>query len=123
MNLDYEDQLELSQLLEKLATGQGGSTGICSIVQFRLNYRIYGWLRKALRSGICEEWGHYSGFHEFPVPDPDVEVQTEKSAASAYLRCVDYWDPDSEYGRLRRSLALYLSREVLTWENPVEAWE
>jgi len=123
MNLGQVQREELSQFLEGLATGKGGSTGICSIVQFRFYSSVYFWFRKALRSGICEEWGPYSGFHEFPVPDPDVEVQTEKSAASVYLDCEDYWDPDSEYGRLRRSLALYLSREVLTWENAVEAWE
>jgi len=118
MNLGYEDRLELSEFLLSLSLGepQHESCGICSNLCRSFDRgHVHKWFAIAAEAGIYGGWEHYSGDYGFPVPGPEEYASHAWPAMSAYLDRIPKWDRDTEYGRMRRDLARYLSVAVLTW--------
>ena len=52
-------------------------------------------------------WIHFSGDSDLPVPSTDCK----KSPFEMYLFCTNYWDIETEYGRLRWHLLEHLINE------------
>ena len=107
--LSTKERKALSVYLMHLAT-EGGlrGDGICGHVWVKFaGTQTEKWFDENI-CYVCALWEHNSGAHGFPVPS-DIP---EKSACGRYLGCSDMWD--GEYGRMRRKLAEFLSKEVLT---------
>ena len=55
-------------------------------------------------------WEHFSGIHDYPVPNP---YSDENSASDVYITTHrdDMWNPEHPYGSLRLDLLEHLIRE------------
>lgn len=64
-------------------------------------------------SAILSTWDHYSGDSTFPIPSTDESMD----ASAMYLTTGDYWDTETEYGRLRYEALDYIITAVEGWIN------
>lgn len=118
MNLDYEKRLKLSDWLLNLAFGEpeDPGCGICANLTLKFGLsEVAQWFWRAVDDGIYSGWEHYSGDNTYPVPGPQEYTSCAFPEVSAYLDSIPKWDRNTEYGRMRRDLAEYLSTAVLTW--------
>lgn len=123
MNLEYEQRLELSDWLFSLAFGEpeDPGCGICWNLSSEFpDCETARWFWRAVDDGIYKWWEHYSGDNAYPVPGPKEYATCRWPEMSAYLDSIPKWDRNTEYGRMRRDLAKYLSTAVLTWREEPE---
>ena len=64
-------------------------------------------------SAILSTWENYSGDSTFPIPSTDESMD----AFDMYLTTGDYWDTETEYGRLRYEALEYIITAVEGWIN------
>ena len=59
-----------------------------------------------IREVISHSWRHYSGYPDYPVPDPE----GIKSASMIFQNTQNLWT--GEYGKLRRAYCTYVAEEL-----------
>ena len=64
-------------------------------------------------SAVLSTWENYSGDSTFPIPSTD----EYRDASAMYVTAGDYWDTETEYGRLRHEALDYLITAVEGWIN------
>jgi len=108
--LSIKERKALSDYLMHLATDGGVcGVGICGHVWSKFaGTQTEKWFDKNIHD-VGALWEHYSGSHGFPVPS-DIP---EQSACGRFINCFDMWD--GEYGEMRKGLAAFLSKQVLTY--------
>jgi hypothetical protein len=109
VTLSTKERKALSAYLMHLATDGGvRGEGICGHVWVKFaGNQTEKWFDENIYD-MCALWEHNSGSWGFPVPS-DIPAQT---ACNRFIHSCDMWD--GEYGRMRRKLAEFLSKEVLT---------
>lgn len=79
-------------------TPQGG---LCSLLVGKVNTQSLDAICEA-----CRRWPEYSRHPSYPVPHPT------ECAKVAFYNTADMWSSHTEYGRARRRLCAWLSREI-----------
>ena len=64
-------------------------------------------------SAVLSTWENYSGDSTFPIPSTNESMD----ASAMYLTTGDYWDTETEYGRLRYEALEYIITAVEGWIN------
>ena len=90
---------EYAKFLKELSI-KGSSTGlgVCSLFEAKFDVDLFD----LLPGSVYESWEHYSGWENYPVPSPPLNL----GAVGAFVT-LPRWK--GEYGSLRRSWCLHLA--------------
>ena len=108
---DLEKLKEFLSIIQSIKSGiidiETG-LGICTNVVYNSMDILYEDVREIFKELRIDQWEHFSGCYEFPIPSTNKKLSNE----DLYEATENLWDRRTKYGRLRWDLLDYLINQA-----------